>query len=688
MKIRIVSTLALSALAACGGSGTKDKTSNTGDAPQAIQSTLADVGLDPAALDKSVSPCDDFFQYACGGWLANNEIPADKSAYGRFYEIHERNEAALKELVEAAQSTDASQLSPEMARVKDFYGACMDEERIAKSGVAPIQPLLAVAKSVKDKKSLQAAVTKLHQHRIWALWSVEAEADFKDATMNILFVDQAGLGLPDRDYYLSDDDNMKKLRQEYAAHVERMLKLGGYAAKEAKTATGMIIDLETRLAKASKSATERRDPKGMYNKVDRKGLGELVGNFDWSAYFTAFGEASLDGISVTAPAFFEQVNTELESMPMAHWRHYLTWHVLQSTAPLLGKSFEDEAFAMESALSGQKEQKPRWKRCLAATNSSVGELLGQPFVDKMFPGDSKSAAEDMVKAISAAFKDGLEGLEWMTPATRAKAQEKRKAMAYLIGYPDKWKAYDFEIDSQSYAGNVLRANAWELRRQVGKVGKPYDRGEWFMVPQTVNAYYNPLANQMVFPAGILQKPFFDVHAGAAVNLGSMGMIVGHELTHGFDDSGAQFAADGNMKNWWQQEDLSKFQAKGECVVAQYAAYEPLPDTKVNGKLTLGENIADIGGVKLAYRAYRGLRKGKQPIMADGYDEDQQFFLAVGQAWCSKQREETLRQRLVTDPHSPAKFRVNGALTNQPEFAEAFDCKEGTPMNPANTCEVW
>jgi putative endopeptidase len=355
---------------------------------------------------------------------------------------------------------------------------------------------------------------------------------------------------------------------------------------------------------------------------------------------------------------------------------------------MLGKKFEDERFTMVAALTGQKAQRPRWKRCLRSTNGAIGELLAQPYIDKMFPGNSKTAAENMVKAISSAFKSGVSGLDWMSGTTKTKAEEKRAAMAYLIGYPDKWKTYDFEITGDSYAGNVLAANAWELKRQLGKVGKPYDRGEWFMVPQTVNAYYNPLANQMVFPAGILQKPFFDENASAAVNLGSMGMIVGHELTHGFDDMGSQFAANGKMANWWQKEDLDKFKAKGECVIAQYASYEPLPGQKINGKLTLGENIADIGGVKFAYKAYKDLRSGEQPVVADGYTEDQQFFLAVGQAWCSKYREETLRQRLITDPHSPAKYRVNGALSNQPEFADAFQCKEGTAMNPKNSCEVW
>ncbi len=687
MVIRTCAVSFLVLALACGSSGSKKDTAKTGEVPQAEQKTLAEVGLDPAALDKSADPCNDFYQYACGGWLSTHEIPADKSAYGRFYEIQERNEKALKEILDRSASGD-DKTSPAMARVKDYYGACMDEPSVEKSGLPTIAPLLKSIKSVKNRKSLQATITKLHQNRIWALWSMEAEADFKDATMNILFVDQSGLGLPDRDYYLKDDENMKKLRVQYTEHLDRMFKLAGYSARNSQMAATAVMKLETRLAKASKTAVERRDPKGLYNKVDRAGLSKLVGNFNWSSYFKALGSADLDGISVTAPKFFERVNIELESTSMKDWRYYLTWRVLQSTSHLLGKKFDDEAFTFTTALTGQKERRPRWKRCLGATNAAIGELLAQPYIDKMFPGNSKTAAENMVKSISEAFKVGVAKLDWMSGPTKAKAEEKRRAMAHLIGYPSKWKTYDFEIVPDNYASNTLQARAWELRRQLLKVGKSYDREEWFMVPQTVNAYYHPLANQMVFPAGILQTPFFDANASAAVNLGSMGMIVGHELTHGFDDSGAQFGADGNMNNWWQKQDLDKFKGKGECVIAQYESYQPLSDAKINGKLTLGENIADIGGVKFAYNAYKKLRSGAKPIVADGYTEDQQFFLAVGQAWCSKYREKTLRQRLNTDPHSPPKFRVNGAVTNQPEFAQAFSCEEGTAMAPADRCEVW
>lgn len=647
---------------------------------------LEDVGLDPGALDRSANACDDFYQFACGGWIARTEIPGDKPRWSRsFSEIAQRNELELKKILEESKGAKDGARK----KIGDFYAACMDTEAADKAGLRPLRSLMEQIEKIDTPKKLARALGSLHAARVWALFDVSDDQDFKDATQVIATLDQNGLGLPDRDNYLDEDEKAKGLRQRYAEHVERMMNLAGLDRKQAKSSVKEILEIETALAKASKTRVERRDPKGLYNRVNRDGLARLAPTVPWDDYFKALGAPDLRDINVTAPKFFEAVDELFKKLKPPQWQLYLRWHLVRSMAPQLGQKLADESFAMEKAITGQAQQRDRWKRCVESTDRALGELLAQPFVDAKFSGESKKAVEQMVFAIRDAFGKRLDQLDWMDDTTRARSHQKLKQMEYLIGYPARWRSYDFPVDPRNHPKNTLEARAFEQRRRLAKVGKPLDRGEWQMTPPTVNAYYDPLKNHMVFPAGILQAPFYSASAGVAVNMGGMGMVVGHELTHGFDDEGSQFAGNGNLENWWSPEVRERFEKKGTCVADQYSGYEALPGVKLNGRLTLGENIADLGGAKLAFAAYRALRQdAPEEVVADGFSEDQQFFLSVGQLWCSKSREEYARHAAKVDPHSPPRFRVVGSLANLPEFARAFSCEPGKAMTPANACEVW
>jgi putative endopeptidase len=641
------------------------------------------VGLSETALDRSADPCQDFYQFACGGWLANTEIPSDRSRWVRsFNVIAESNEAFLRQVLDqAAQGSD----DPTRQRLGRFYGACMDEASVERQGLAPIEPLLRRARTLKTWKDVWSLTADLHGHGIWVFWDFSAAQDFKDATQVIGYLDHAGLGLPERGYYF--DDDKQDIRDAYVAHIERMLVLAGYRSRQARVAVRRIMRQETRLAEVSLARVDRRDPYNLYHRIDRAGVEATVSKFPWDDYFATLGQGELQAINVTHVPFFERVQEVFEDSRPSRLRDYFAWHVLRSTAETLPKAFDDEAFSFRQVLTGVPEQLPRWKRCVAATDGALGELLAQPFVEARFAGDSKTAAESYVRAISEAFRANLSELEWMDDASRRRAETKLDRLAFLIGYPPKWKQYDFEI-TDAYATNQLQARRWRIRDDLAQIGRPVDRDRWYMTPPTVNAYYSGLKNQMVFPAGILQPPFYSVDAAVAVNLGAMGFVVGHELTHGFDDQGSKFDAYGNLQPWWSEDIKQAFESRTQCVKDQYASYEPVPGIRINGQLTLGENIADLGGLKLAFSAYRALRADAVAQVASGFTEDQQFFLASAQIWCAKTREEEAKLRLQTDPHSPPRYRVNGPLSNLPQFAQAFSCAEGTPMHPTRTCEVW
>jgi putative endopeptidase len=648
--------------------------------------TLAAVGLDPESLDRGADPCEDFYQFACGGWEARSTIPPDRGSYSRFHEMIDRNEKRLIDILEAARAQGAAASDPIIGKLGAYYGACMDEAAIGKAGTAPIEPLLAAVRRVKDARSLRAALALLHQNGIWALFELDTDADYKEASRVILYVGQGGLGLPDRDYYL--DKDLAAVRDKYRALVEKGFVLSGQPASTARRSADDVLRIETALAKASRPAEELEDPKQVYNKIDRAGLEKLAPQVGWAAYFAALGHRDLKDVSVNAPDFFAAAGKLLTAERPAAWRSYLHWQILRDTAALLPKQLDDLDFQLKRLVTGVAEPRPRSKRCVAATDDAMGEYLGQPFVAKYMTPSARDAADTLVNEIASAMAAELKTIAWLQPETRQRALEKLSAMAHLIGYPKKWRTYEFAV-GPVYATNALAARRFEVARDLRKVGGPFDRSEWLISPPTVNAYYTDNANQMVFPAGILQSPFFAARRPVAVNLGALGMVVGHELTHGFDAGGAQFDADGNLSNWWQETDLADFKRRGECVVAQYSGYEVLPGVKVNGKLTLRENIADLGGIKLAFRAYRNLRAAAvSEIEADGFDEDQMFFLGVGQAWCTLRREEDTRRLIKIDEHAPARFRVNGALADLPEFHAAFGCEKGRPMHPKTTCEVW
>ncbi len=649
----------------------------------------APTGIDLHALDTKVAPCDDFYQYACGGWTASHPIPPDRSSWGRFDELQERNYAVLHAILEkdAAAGAQRNQVQREIG---DYYAACMDEHAIEAKGTAPLKPELDRIAALGDRAALPGLVGELHPIGVNVFFSLTALQDFKDATQVLALVDQGGLGLPDRDYYLKDDPKSVEQRKLYVAHVKNMLVLLGEPADRAAADADAVLGFETGLAKSALDLVSRRDPQNIYHRMSVKDLQALTPGFSWERYLRAISAPPVTALNVTEPAFFRGMDALLARTDLPTLRSYLRWQLVHASAEFLPKRFADENFAFYGkTLSGAKELRVRWKRCVAATNSALGEALGQEYVERTFGQESKARTRAMVRAIEAALKEDIESLSWMTPTTRKAAEVKLQGVANKIGYPDRWRDYSsIRIAHDDALGNAQRANRFEFQRQLKKIGKPVDRGEWSMTPSVVNAYYNPLMNDINFPAGILQPPFYIQAADNAVNFGAIGAVIGHELTHGFDDSGRKFAANGNLQDWWTPADGKEFEKRASCVADQYSKYTAVDDVKLNGRLTLGENTADNGGLRIASIAFADTMRGKPETKVGGYTPEQRFFLGWGQIWCESLTPETERLLALTNPHSPGRYRVDGVVSNMPEFQQAWGCKTGAPMAPENRCRVW
>lgn len=650
-------------------------------------------GLDEAAMDPAADPCGDFYQYACGGWMAKTEIPADRPLYSRgFVSILERNEQLQKTILEEAAANRLPAGTPFAKQLGDYYATCTDEAALEKA-LPEVKKFLEQYAKVKDPKSLAASVGALHAAGFNPFFEVGAIQDLKKSSEVIAGFDQAGLGLPDRDYYF--DEDKKPVREQYRAHVEAMFGLVPFDPKVAQRMADDVLTLETRIAKVSQTRVERRDPNKLYNRIDRKGLVEQSKDFPWDGYFTSLGAKDLSAINVNSVPYFVELGAIAKDARPEALNAYLSWVVLRASVPALPKLFQEESFRFTSkALTGAKADRPRWKKCVAFTDGDLGEALGREFVRRAFGEEGKARTSAMVEALQRSFEANLKGLTWFDEATRAAAFEKVGRMVgnNKIGYPAVWRDYTkFTTTRGSFFANSVAANRFEVQRQLAKVGKPVDRTEWLMSPPTVNAYYDPQKNEIVFPAGILQPPFFNKEATDAVNFGSMGMVVGHEITHGFDDEGRQFDVDGNVRDWWSPSVAKAFEEKAACVKKQYDGYTAIGELKVKGDLTLGENIADLGGLKLAHAAMvEWYAKKAQADAPTRFTPSQQFFLGFAQSWCSKVRDETARVRAATDPHAPPFLRVKGPLGNLEAFQTAFQCPNKAPMirQGAERCVVW
>ncbi len=651
-------------------------------------------GIDPSLVKRALDPCADFYEFACGGWLEKTPIPADQSRWVRSFNVMgEENKLKLRAILDPAA---AGRVSPEDRygqQVADLYAGCMDEPAIEKAGLAPLQAEWKEVAAVKDARSLSAAVGRLHAEGTGVLFSVGSTQDSRDSTQVIGYVAQGGLSLPDRDYYLKTDAKSAAIRADFVTYVEKQLRAAGSPAARAAADAQAILALETAMAGSQWTRVESRDPQRTYNRLDLTGLKKVAPRFDWDGYLAALGTRGVTAFSATTPKALEKLNGLLETTPPATWRAYLRWHLLAEAAAAraLPRSISDAAFWFRAHhFTGEQAMPERWKHCVALTDGLMGEALGQAFVRRYFGGEAKARAESLVGGIQQAMRKRIAGLGWMDDATRVKAQEKLAAVDNKIAYPSRWRSYDgLVVRRDAFLASAVAASAFEVTRQLAQIGKPLDRTEWGMTAPTVNAYYNPSMNEMVFPAGILQPPFYTQGANDAVNYGAIGLVVGHELTHGFDDQGRQYDARGNLTDWWSAAVSGEFDRRAGCVVKQYAAYPVIDDVTLDGKLTLGENIADLGGLTLAYAAYRSSRAGKpEEAPVGGFTADQQFFLAHAQAWCAQIRPENARLRAVTDPHSSARWRVNGPLSNLPQFAAAFQCRAGAPMVRAERCDIW
>jgi endothelin-converting enzyme/putative endopeptidase len=643
--------------------------------------------LDVTSMDTTVDPCVDFFKYSCGGWMKRNPIPPDQSSWDTYSKMQDENRERLRGILESAAAPDATR-NVSAQKIGDYYASCTDEKAIEAKGAEPLTPQLDRIAHLSSKAEIpDLAATMVDDNILFGFGSAQ---DFRDASQVVAEADQGGLGLPDRDYYLKDDAKSVDLRKSYVAHVQKMFELLGDQPPAAATEAQTVMRIETALAKGSMTRVERRDPKNLDHKTTTADLEKISPNFHWQVYFTKVGLPSLASLNVTSPAFIKAMNEELAKESLADWKVYLRWHLVHKDAPFLSSAFLNENFAFYGkTLSGQQELQPRWKRCTENVDNDLGEALGQVYVEKYFSTDAKEQVLKMVKEIDQAMTQDINSLPWMSAATKQQALVKLHGMANKIGYPDKWRDYSkLEIIRGDELGNVERARVFEFNRELAKIGKPVDHGEWEMTPPTVNAYYNPQMNDINFPAGVLQPPAFDPTSDAAPNYGDTGGTIGHELTHGFDDEGRQFDAHGNLRDWWTEQDGKEFVKRAACISDQYSNYTIIDDIKINGKLTLGEDVADLGGLILAYMAWKEDTKGRNLQPIDGLTPDQRFFVGYGQSWCGETRDETKRLRATVDPHSPEKYRTNGVVSNMPEFQEAFHCKAGSPMVNQNRCRVW
>jgi putative endopeptidase len=659
-------------------------TAGTGEAPS----------IDPSLLDRATSPCDDFYQFACGGWLARFTLPPDKAFYARsFSSIDDRNLEALRAIAErdAAGHLDPRDRYPQ--KVGDFWAACMDEQGVEARGLADLRAAFGGIDAVADAGALAEEIGALQRQGISPAFDVASQQDGRDATQVIGGISQGGLTLPERDYYLKTDPASAAIQEAYRAYLARMLELAGEPQAQAVADAQAVYGLEHTLAEAHWTNVEMRDPQRTYNRVDLTGLERLAPRFPWPRYLRALGHPDLASWSVTTPRAVEQLDGLLSSVPLSTWRSYLRWRLLSSMAAAraLPKAFVEARFAFVSkAFTGAKELEPRWKHCVRATEGALGEAVGQAFVVRTFGEEGKARSRALIAGIEAAMKKDLDAVPWMDDATRQAAHRKLEKVTNKVGYPDRWRDYDaLQVDRKSLFRSLLAADAFEVNRDLDKIGKPVDRNEWEMPPPIVNAYYEPPLNEIVFPAGILQPPFFSAAAPDAVNYGAIGMVMGHELTHGFDDEGRQFDAEGNLRDWWTPPVEQEFERRAACVVDQFDGYSVAGGVKLNGKLTLGENIADLGGVKLAFAAYRAATRGQGAgARVAGFTPDQAFFLGFAQAWCEAVRPERERTLAAVDPHSPPSFRVDGPLSNLAEFQEAFSCPAGSKMVRAERCQLW
>ena len=646
-------------------------------------------GLLLANFDRSVRPQDDLYRHVNGAWLARTEIPADKSSYGSFIRLQDEVETNLKAIVEEASAAGAAK-GTEQQLVGDFYASFMDEARAEQRGLEPLAPEFARIAAIGDRAGL---LDYLAHAQLLGIDNPIAMAIYPDARRPdayTVWVDQAGLAMPDRDYYLKDDARFAEMRARYLAYVADVLAMAG--RKDAGAAARRVMDFEMRLARASWAPVDLRDVDKVYNPFDVAGATRATPGIDWAGYLGRLGIRGHDQLIVGQPSFFVDVGKAFADVPIATWQDYLRVRVIDAYAPYLNDAVVQKHFDFYGrTLSGTPEIKPRWKRGLAETERAVGDLLGRAYVARHFPPQAKRRMDELVANLLKAFGASIDELDWMGPQTRREAHAKLAGFTVKIGYPEKWKEYQgLEVSRGDLVGNVLRAREVNMKRELAKLGRPVDRTEWFRTPQTVNAYYNPLGNEIVFPAAILQPPFFDMNADDAVNYGGIGAVIGHEISHGFDDQGRKFDGKGVLRDWWTEEDNTRFQARAGQLVAQYSAFSPLAGMSVNGQLTLGENIGDLSGLSVAYKAYRLALDGRAAPELDGYTGDQRFFIGWAQVWARKYRDDELRKRLLTDPHSPAEYRCNGTVRNMPPFVQAFDVKDGDGLRlpPEQLVRIW
>jgi putative endopeptidase len=662
------------------------------DQVQKPTAEAAKAGFKLSNLDRSVDACTDFYQFACGNWMKTNPIPSDQSSWDSFTQVYVQNQAVLHDILERVSNPSASR-KPVERQVGDFYYACMDDKTANAKGIGALTPELDRIAAVKDKAEMMEVLGHIHLVGPNPIFGLGAIPDFHDATTTIANVDQNGLTMPDRDYYLKDDEKTLAVRRSFVDYMVNLFGLSGQSPEQAKVSAQTVLDIETEIARASMDRTRRRDPRNRDHRMKVSDIAAAAPNFQFVRYFRAAGVPAFTELNVANPDFFKQVNATIEKYPLDAWKTYLNWQMMNFIAPWLSDPYVNANFKFQQAFTGQEEIQIRWKRCVDATDNNLGEALGQPYVEQTFGAEGKQRMLKMVAALEDALDRDIRGLEWMTPETKKQAKVKLDAIYNMIGYPDKWRDYSsVKTARDDLAGNIFRATEFESHRQLNKIGKPVDRKEWGMTPPTVNAYYSGSLNEIVFPAGILQPPFFDRSQDDAINFGAIGAVIGHELTHGFDDQGRKYDEKGNLRDWWTATDGQEFEKRAACVADQYSGFTAVGDLKLNGRLTLGENTADNGGARVALMALiKTLQEQNKPLDAkddSGFTPEQRFFLGFANVWCENRTEQLSRMLVTVDPHSPGRWRTNGVVQNMPEFQKAFGCKAGQPMVRPDACRVW